>query len=69
MTKLYAAAIEFNTLHDHTAPIEELNQMARFDEGDGLYSTPVSGDALAKVRKLGITWATNALTLEGKARK
>lgn len=57
-TTLQAAAIEFNTLHDYEAPISELQGMARFDTGDYLYCTPVSGDVLLKVRKLGDTWAT-----------
>lgn len=57
-TTLQAAAIEFNTLHDYAAPVAELQGMARFDEGDDLYCTPVSGDMLRKVRMLGVTWAT-----------
>lgn len=47
-TNLQAAAIEFNTLHDYNAPVTELQGMARFDIGDDLYCTPVSGDMLAK---------------------
>lgn len=58
ITKLQAAAIEFNTLHDHEAPVVELQGMARFDSGDDLYCTPVSGDMLRKVRVVGVTWAT-----------
>ena len=57
-TTLQAAAIEFNTLHDYAAPVAELHGMALFDEGDDLYCTPVSGDVLAKVRKLGTTKTT-----------
>lgn len=56
-TKIQAAAIEFNTMHDREAPVVELQGMARFDAGDDVYCTPVSGDALTKVRKLGDTWA------------
>lgn len=48
LTKLQAAAIEFNTLHDYAAPVAELQGMARFDTRDDLYCTPVSGDMLAK---------------------
>lgn len=53
LTKLQAAAIEFNTMHDFEAPVAELQGMAKFDTRDDLYCTPVSGDMLAKINKLG----------------
>lgn len=58
---VYAAAIDHNTIHDHDAPVSELQSMARFGAHDDLYVAPVSGDALAKVRKLGTVWATACL--------
>lgn len=67
MSRIYAASIEHNTILDHAAPVIELQDMTRFDAGDDVYCTPVSGDALMKVRKLGTVWAT-ALMLGWHAR-
>lgn len=52
-TRIYAASIEHNTLNDADAPVTDLQVMAKFDDGDGLYATPVSGDALTRLKKLG----------------
>lgn len=63
---LYALAIELNTVADHKASVDELARL-NTRMGDDMFATPVSGDALCKVRKVGavnaaahITWGARA---------